>query len=237
MAKNRSPRPLPSPPPATPSGLDDETLLAALAAPTPPPPYGEPGNLRPPWTFAGETYTPTGPYTYKVTRDEPSEPSDPAPQDQDDSPQAVVWRRNPEFPNYIRRARERAGLSIRQAAPALGVSVAYLSRLENGGPARSPDIERMYRMADVYGVDRRTMLVNAGVHVEVPAELARYDKLDSQFAAAMLDPTIKPALLSEEALHYMSGRLKMQIIEWADKLTRQPEPHKYLWALLEKGAM
>jgi hypothetical protein len=29
----------------------------------------------------------------------------------------------------------------------------------------------------------------------------------------------------------------MQIIEWADKLTRQPDPHKYLWALLEKGAM
>lgn len=249
MAKTRPPRRPPSPaptadlapktvPPGSPApgeaGFPDEaTLRIMLDMPAPPPPFGEPGNLKPPRTFAGMTYTPTGPYTFKVTEDDPEG----ALKGGDDTREAVVWRRNPEFPNYIRRARERAGLSIRQAAPALGVSVAYLSRLENGGPARSPNIERLYRMADVYGVDRRTMLLNAGVHVEVPPELARYDKLDSQFAAAMLDPTIKPALLTEEALHYMSDRLKMQIIEWADKLTRQPDPHKYLWALLEKGSM
>ena len=225
--------PVGSPAPGEPGFPDEATLRAMLEMPVPPAPFGEPGNLSPPRTFAGLTYTPTGPYTYKVTEDEPAGTE----RDDDDTHEAVVWRRNPEFPNYIRRVRERAGLSIRQAAPALGVSVAYLSRLENGGPARSPNMERLYRMADVYGVDRRTMLVNAGVHVEVPPELARYDKLDSQFAAAMLDPTIKPALLTGEALHYMSDRLKMQIIEWADKLTRQPDPHKYLWALLEKGAM
>jgi len=229
MAK-RTTRP---PPPPPPSGPDDEALLAAAAAPTPPPPYGEPGNLRPPWTFAGETYTPTGPYTYKVTRTEPEV----AGAGEDETREAFVWRRNPEFPNYLRRTRERAGLSIRQAAPAIDVSVAYLSRLETGGPAKAPNIERLYRMADVYGVDRRAMLVNAGVNVEVPPELARFDKLDSQFAAILLDPTIKPALLSEEALHYLSDRLKMQIIEWADKLTRQPDPHAYFMSLLEKGAL
>ena len=31
---------------------------------------------------------------------------------------AYVWNRNPEFPAYLRMVRERAGLSIRQAAPA-----------------------------------------------------------------------------------------------------------------------
>ena len=55
-------------------------------------------------------------------------------------------------------------------------------------------------------------------------------------SAATLGPAVKPALLTEEALHYMSDRLKMQIIEWADKLTRQPDPHTYLWSLLDKGA-
>ncbi len=200
--------------------------------PKPPAPFGEPGNLKPPWTVRGLTYTPTSPYTYKVTEEDPPG----AEEGDDDTQEAVVWRRNPQFPNYIRRAREKAGLSIRQAAPALGVSVAYLSRLENGGPARSPNIGRLYHMADVYGVDRRAMLQNAGVHVEVPPELARYDKLASQFAAAMLDPSVRPTLLTEEALHYMSDRLKMQIIEWADKLTRQPDPHKHLWSLLDKGA-
>jgi transcriptional regulator with XRE-family HTH domain len=150
--------------------------------------------------------------------------------------ETFVWRRNPEFPNYLRRTREKAGLSVRQAAPAIGVSVPYLSRLETGGPAKRPDVQRLYRMADVYGVDRRAMLVNAGVKVELPPELAYFDKLDSQFAALMLDPTIKPALLTEDALSYFSDRLKIQIIEWADKLTRQPDPHAYLMKLLDKGA-
>lgn len=147
-----------------------------------------------------------------------------------------IWRRNREFPNYLRRVREKAGLSVRQAAPAIGVSVPYLSRLETGGPAKRPDVQRLYRMADVYGVDRRAMLKNAGVQVELPPELAVFDKLDSQFAAIMLDPAIKPARLNEDALGYISDRLKMQIVEWADKLTRQPDPHGYLMKLLDKGA-
>lgn len=155
---------------------------------------------------------------------------------ENDEAETFMWRRNPEFPNYLRRTREKAGLSVRQAAPEIGVSVPYLSRLETGGPAKRPDVQRLYRMADVYGVDRRAMLINAGVKVELPPELAYFDKLDSQFAAIMLDPAIKPARLNEDALPYISDRLKMQIIEWADKLTRQPDPQAYLAKLLDKGA-
>lgn len=156
--------------------------------------------------------------------------------DEADEAETFMWRRNPEFPNYLRRTREKAGLSVRQAAPEIGVSIPYLSRLETGGPAKRPDVQRLYRMADVYGVDRRAMLINAGVKVELPPELAYFDKLDSQFAAIMLDPAIKPARLNEEALTYFSDRLKMQIIEWADKLTSQPDPHAYFSKLLDKGA-
>lgn len=159
-----------------------------------------------------------------------------APDEDEGDDTTFMWRRNPEFPNYLRRTREKAGLSVRQAAPAIGVSVPYLSRLETGGPAKRPDVQRLYRMADVYGVDRRAMLKNAGVQVELPPELAHFDKLDSQFAAIMLDPAVKPALLTEEGLTYVSDRLKMQIIEWADKLTRQPDPHAYLAMLLDRGS-
>lgn len=38
------------------------------------------------------------------------------------------------------------------------------------------------------------------------------------------------------SLGYFSDRLKIQIIEWADKLTRQPNPQAYLAMLLDKGA-
>lgn len=228
MAKQRPPT---SPPPAQPSFGDDRppaplgvTLPPGGAALAP-----DAGGVQQPdgsWVFPGAE----APIHVRMTRGA-------APEEDDGADAATfMWRRNPEFPNYLRRTREKAGLSVRQAAPAIGVSIPYLSRLETGGPAKRPDVQRLYRMADVYGVDRRAMLINAGVKVELPPELAYFDKLDSQFAAIMLDPAVKPARLNEDALSYISDRLKMQIIEWADKLTRQPDPHAYFAKLLDKGA-
>lgn len=220
MAKRTPPRPPPAP------VFGDDAPRPAEVVPLHPEPEIEPRQLPDgSWVF------PNGDDVIHVRMTPGAAHEEEAEEDA-----TFIWRRNPEFPNYLRRVREKAGLSVRQAAPAIGVSVPYLSRLETGGPAKRPDVQRLYRMADVYGVDRRTMLKNAGVQLELPPELAVFDKLDSQFAAIMLDPAIKPARLNEDALGYISDRLKMQIVEWADKLTRQPDPHAYLMALLDKGA-
>ena len=145
---------------------------------------------------------------------------------------AYVWNRNPDFPRYLRRMREQAGLSIRQAAPALGLSVPYLSRFETGGPAKPPEVTRLFAMADLYGIDRREMLSEAGVHLDLPADLVLQPDTDRQFARMMMDPRIRPTLLSEEALHYVSPRLKAQLIEWAQLLVLQRDPKAYLNALI-----
>ncbi len=151
----------------------------------------------------------------------------------EDTP-AYVWNRNPDFPNYLRRIREGAGLSIRQAAPALGLSVPYLSRFETGGPAKPPDVKRLFAMADLYGIERREMLANAGVKMDLPIELSLVDNTEALFARMMLDPKLRPPLLSEEALHYIPARLKAQLIQWARNLVREPDPSAHLATLLDE---
>ncbi|MDO9280350.1 MAG: helix-turn-helix transcriptional regulator [Pseudomonadota bacterium] len=147
---------------------------------------------------------------------------------------AYVWNRNPEFPAYLRQVREKSGISIRQAAPALGISVPYLSRLETAGAAKSPDMRRLCAMADLYGIDRRELLHHAGMKLDLPRVLPLADRTDEQFARMLLDPALKPPLLNEEVLHFVAPRLKAQLIQWALHLVMQENPRAYLNSLLSK---
>jgi transcriptional regulator with XRE-family HTH domain len=148
---------------------------------------------------------------------------------------AYVWNRNPEFPAYLRQVREKAGISIRQAAPALGISVPYLSRLETGGAAKPPDMRRLFAMADLYGIDRREMLRNAGMALDIPRDLSLEDRTEAQFTRMMLDPALKPPLLNDDVLHFVAPRLKAQLIQWALHLVMQESPRDYLNKLLAEG--
>lgn len=145
---------------------------------------------------------------------------------------AYVWNKNPEFPAYLRQVREKSGISIRQAAPALGISVPYLSRLETAGAAKAPDMRRLCAMADLYGIDRREMLRHAGMKLDLPRDLPLADRTDEQFARMLLDPALKPPLLNEEVLHFVAPRLKAQLIQWALHLVMQENPRVYLNSLL-----
>lgn len=146
-----------------------------------------------------------------------------------------LWNPNPHFASFLRKAREDAGLSIRQAAPHLGVSAAYLSRLETGGYASAPSVERLFKMADLYAVDRAEMLTQAGVRVDVPDDSRVVDTTDAEFAELLMDAQIKPTLFTADLLHYVPPRLKRQWIEWALKLTAQDNPREYLLRLIHKA--
>ncbi len=84
--------------------------------------------------------------------------------------QAFIYQPSATFPAFLRGAREAAGLSIRQTAAAIGISAAWLSRLETGGSARQPSIDRLRRMAELYNVELHGMIGEAGV-VEAAALL------------------------------------------------------------------
>lgn len=146
-----------------------------------------------------------------------------------------LWNPNPHFAAFLRKSREDAGLSIRQAAPHLGVSAAYISRLETGGYASAPSVDRLFKMADLYAVDRAEMLTQAGVRVDVPEDAKVEDTTEAEFAAMLMDAQIKPTLFTADLLHYVPSRLKRQWIEWALKLTAQDDPREYLLRLIHKA--
>lgn len=146
-----------------------------------------------------------------------------------------IWSPKREFPAYLRKVREDAKVSLRQAAPALGMSAAYLSRLETGGPARQPSLDRLNRMAALYNVDRHAMYEAAGVHVGLPENYDMLDWTDDEFEAVMLDPVLQPGMMTHEALNYFSPRMKRQIIEFAQSLVAQDDPAAYLAHLLQKA--
>lgn len=146
-----------------------------------------------------------------------------------------LWNPNPHFAAFLRKSREEAGLSIRQAAPHLGVSAAYISRLETGGYASAPSVDRLFKMADLYAVDRAEMLTQAGVRVDVPDDAKVEDTTEAEFAALLMDAQIKPTLFTADLLHYVPNRLKRQWIEWALKLTAQDDPREYLLRLIHKA--
>lgn len=147
---------------------------------------------------------------------------------------AFIWRPKKEFPAFLRKVREEAKIPLRQAAPALGMSAAYLSRLETGGPARQPSLERLNKMAALYNVDRHTMYEAAGVHVGLPEDYDLLDYTDDEFEALMLDPALQPGMMTHEALNYFSPRMKRQVIEFATSLVAQADPAAYLNNLLRQ---
>ncbi len=83
----------------------------------------------------------------------------------------VVEERRVELGAYLREQRVARGFSIREAARRLGMSVAWLSRLENAGPARLNSAAQMQAFADLYGIPVAEVLDRAGFRVD-PAELA-----------------------------------------------------------------
>lgn len=145
---------------------------------------------------------------------------------------AFIWSPRKEFPAFLRTVREAAGLSLRRAALALGMTAAYLSRLETGGPARQPVLERLNAMAALYNIDRHAMYEAAGIHVGTPD---MRDFTADEFAAIMLDPELQPGMMTSEALNYFSPRMMRQVVELARNLVRHDDPAALLSRLLAKA--
>lgn len=143
----------------------------------------------------------------------------PAPRDN-----SFIFRPRPEFPAFLRKSREAAGLSIRQAAPALGISPAYLSRLETGGPARQPSMDRLNKMAELYNIEKYVLFGEAGIELDKPDNLDLTDHTDADFEAVMLHDDLRPAMLTPEALNYFSPRMKRQILEVVRKACLHADP-------------
>lgn len=63
---------------------------------------------------------------------------------------------------YLKKARESAGLTINQVKGIMGVSGDYLSQLE-GNQIKTPSAHFLWTLAKIYSIDLKDLLIIAGV--------------------------------------------------------------------------
>lgn len=83
---------------------------------------------------------------------------------------------------FLRLRRQQAGLGLRDAARRLGVSHAYLSRVETGKETSVPTVATLESMARAYLCDANALLCMAE---RVPDDVAEYVTSDPRVMAAL----------------------------------------------------
>jgi len=98
-----------------------------------------------------------------------------------------------DFGDYLRRLRERQKMSLREAAAKTGVSVSYLTQIENRR-RKPPGPEVLKKLAPAYDVSIRDLLKAAGYldDVEqVKQATSEEDEVDRAYRFAISDPQFR----------------------------------------------
>ena len=75
---------------------------------------------------------------------------------------------SPSLGEYLRHARERAGLSQRQLAADANMHHPYIARLESGEVRSKPKPEHLQRLADALSIDLAELFAFLGVRPSLP---------------------------------------------------------------------
>jgi transcriptional regulator with XRE-family HTH domain len=128
----------------------------------------------------------------------------------------LVWSPTLEFGAAMRRWRENAGLGIRAAAEALGVSYSTLQKLETGKRQKSILLDVLRRVCLVYEVEMSAVLLAAGVSSEVVVN--PLGKTHAAFAQLVLHPALRTRGMDPRWLSSFSITQKQQWLSFARQL-------------------
>jgi HTH-type transcriptional regulator, competence development regulator len=120
------------------------------------------------------------------------------------------------FGSCIRKLRKAKGLTLKQVETDAKVSNAYLSQIERG-LRKPPHPDILKRLAKVYGVTHRELLIAAGYLEEESAEQAKRDKVESAFEHVRTDPKFRQGTRLKGA--HLSVDAKRFIVEMYEKMT------------------
>jgi transcriptional regulator with XRE-family HTH domain len=117
---------------------------------------------------------------------------------------------------YLRNVRKRRGLSLKQVEKAAGVSNAYLSQLERG-LRKPPHPDILKRLAGVYEVPLRELLVAAGYWEEESEKGITRERIERAFDHVISDPNYRHGMrLKGATLGLVAKRF---IVEMYEKMT------------------
>jgi HTH-type transcriptional regulator, competence development regulator len=122
------------------------------------------------------------------------------------------------FGTYLRRLRKTQGLTLKQVETQAKVSNAYISQIERG-LRKPPHPDILKRLAKVYAVQHRDLLIAAGHLEEDSAELAKRREIEAAFEHVRTDPEFKQGTRLKGA--QVSLETKRFIVEMYEKLTKR----------------
>jgi transcriptional regulator with XRE-family HTH domain len=128
----------------------------------------------------------------------------------DDTEHAVplLWDRDADFGGYLKAVRNRKGWTTRRAAEEFGVSQAYITKLENADRKRPPGTEILKKVADVYGLDFREVMHEAGYRYDIPPSLELKVAVDDAFRKLLGDRRFRPSGFHPEEEKFLSTLVK-----------------------------
>jgi transcriptional regulator with XRE-family HTH domain len=120
------------------------------------------------------------------------------------------------FGTYIRTLRKRRGLTLKQVEQAAKVSNAYISQFERGlrNPPH-PDI--LNRLAKVYGVPVRELLIEAGFLKEESDAQRKREQIERAYNHVINDPSFEQGTRLKGA--QVTSEVKRFIVEMYEKTT------------------
>ena len=122
------------------------------------------------------------------------------------------------FGSYMRRIRKARALTLKQVEAQAKVSNAYISQIERG-LRRPPHPDILKRLAKVYDVEHRELLVVAGYLEEDSAEAAKRRTLEKAFEHVQSDPAFKHGTRLKGT--HVGLETKRFIVEMYEKLTKR----------------
>lgn len=125
----------------------------------------------------------------------------------------LFWDRDADFGAYLKGVRERKGWTTREAAAKFGVSQAYISKLENQPRKQAPGADLLHRVAEVFGVDVREVMHEAGYRFDIPRSLELKVSVDDAFRRVLNDPRFRPSGFQPDDERFFAPVVKQQIVD------------------------
>lgn len=126
---------------------------------------------------------------------------------------AVFWDNAADFGGYLKSVRERKGWTTRAAADQFGVSQAYITKLENTDRKRAPGTDLIHKIADVYGLDVREVMHEAGFRYDIPPSLDRRVGVDAAFRKLLNDPRFRPSGFHPDEEQFLAPLVRQQFVD------------------------
>jgi len=95
-----------------------------------------------------------------------------------------------QFGNYLKKLRKEKGLTLKQVEKAAKVSNAYVSLVERGR-RNPPHPDILQRLAKVYEVSQRDLLVAAGYLEDDPSERMERVRVEKAYQHVISDPNYR----------------------------------------------